>query len=129
MPALVLQLLSLSTPADLVSGLQQGSHLLAAQLCPARQEELQVCSFEQEAGLSMEAVDWVVCNSGADIWLNLRDESQEKPGWHADEAWEEHINFRCAPACRPAAYAGAVWQAHSMPGDGLLRRLAPLVAD
>ena len=47
----------------------------------------------------MDQVDWVVCNSGADIWHNIRDGSSDKAGWHADEAWEEHINFRRVHAC------------------------------
>ena len=42
----------------------------------------------------MDWVDWIVCNSGADIWHNFRDEASDKAGWHADEAWEDHINFR-----------------------------------
>lgn len=48
----------------------------------------------------MEQLDWIVCNSGADIWHNFRDGQDEgKAGWHADESWEEHINFRYCHAC------------------------------
>ena len=58
------------------------------------------CGAVQGGGLVMEHVDWIVCNSGADIWHNFR-EAQDKTGWHADEAWEEHINFRCLLQCFP----------------------------
>ena len=67
----------------------------------------------QEGGLPMDGVDWVVCNSGADIWHNFRDGTSEKAGWHADEAWEDHINFRCRPGfC--AAHAASVSFLHQM---------------
>ncbi|KAK9809313.1 hypothetical protein WJX73_004061 [Symbiochloris irregularis] len=47
----------------------------------------------EEAGVSLDALDFSVNNSGADIWHNTSKE-QGGPHWQADESWEEHINFR-----------------------------------
>ena len=52
----------------------------------------------QEAGISINDLDFSINHSGADIWHNgRRGGSKGSPRWGADEKWEEHINFRCPP--------------------------------
>lgn len=45
----------------------------------------------QKEGVDIDEVDWVVAHGGADI----RHASAEGGSWTADDAWEEHIDWRC----------------------------------
>ena len=48
----------------------------------------------QEAGFNSEPLDWIICNSGADIWHALNKEDATEATWDADEHWEDHIAYR-----------------------------------
>jgi hypothetical protein len=52
-----------------------------------------------------QELDWLVCNSGADIWHATAAGDAGGVAWSADERWEHHIDFRRAP--RPAPRRGA----------------------
>ena len=81
----------------------------------------------QTGGLEMEHVDWIVCNSGADIWHNFRDGAAEgKAGWHADESWEEHINFRCPERTLASPHTVPAVQAWRGLSKDLQARQAPV---
>ena len=77
--------------------------------------------LSQAGALDMEHVDWIVCNSGADIWLNFRDgQAEGKAGWHADESWEEHINFRCWPSALSPSRSPSNAQTYGSPSSSRL---------
>ena len=56
----------------------------------------------QSLKVSPADIDWVICNSGADIWHAHPQPDGKSIDWKADEQWERHIDWRCAskwPAC------------------------------
>lgn len=48
----------------------------------------------QEGGFDSEPFDWIICNSGADIWHALNRAKHGEAIWDADEEWENHIQYR-----------------------------------
>jgi hypothetical protein len=51
--------------------------------------------------VAVDELDWVVANGGADI----RHAGADGGGWSADDAWEQHIDWRWVP---PAAMLGSL---------------------
>ncbi len=48
-----------------------------------------------------QELDWLVCNSGADIWHATAAGDAGGVAWSADERWEHHIDFRRVPRLAP----------------------------
>lgn len=48
----------------------------------------------QEAEVPLQELDWMVCNSGADIWHLLQSKDGKARTWSSDEQWDIHITFR-----------------------------------
>ncbi len=49
----------------------------------------------QAQKVPLQELDWLVCNSGADIWhATAAGGDASKVAWSADERWEDHIDFR-----------------------------------
>ena len=62
----------------------------------------------QSAGVAADDLDWVVCNGGADI----RHSGADGGSWSADEAWEQHIDWRWASSL---GFSSAVSSLHLTP--------------
>ena len=50
----------------------------------------------QAQDVPAQELDWLVCNSGADIWHATAAGDAGGVAWSADERWEDHIDFRRA---------------------------------
>ena len=70
----------------------------------------------QEAGFDGEPFDWIVCNSGADIWHALGKNGGGEAMWDADEQWDEHISHRrVSLPCRAPAACARLHQLPALP--------------
>ena len=96
----------------------------------------------RDAGLNVDALDFVVCNGGADIW-HAHEGGGKADGaaasslvrWVADDAWEAHIAFRwdranlarfVSKALRPAEAGGAAGAPPPPPDAGVASLLRAL---
>jgi hypothetical protein len=52
-------------------------------------------ALAQSLKVSPADIDWVICNSGADIWHAHPQPDGKSIDWKADEQWERHIDWRC----------------------------------